>query len=79
MPNANDILKSIAEHLGLNAEDLDRNALLQEELGLSSLELNDLLANLSHKFNVTFESDEIEHLSKVEDVISLVEDHLLDL
>lgn len=78
MPNANDILKSITEHLGLNAEDLDRNALLQEELGLSSLELNDLLANLSHKFNVTFDPGEAEHLSKVEDVISLVEDHLLD-
>lgn len=78
MPNANDIIKAIAEHLGLNPEDVDRNALLQEELGISPIELNDLLANLSQKFQVTFDSSEVEHLSKVEDLITLVEDHLLD-
>lgn len=78
MPNANDIIKAIAEHLGLNPEDLDRNALLQEELGLSTIELNDLLLNLSLKFDVTFKPDEVEHLSKVEDLVSLVEDNLLD-
>lgn len=78
MPNANDILKAIAEHLGLNPEDLDRNALLQGELGLSPIEINDLLVHLSQRFDVVFEPDDLENLSKVEDVVSLVEDNLLD-
>lgn len=78
MPNAYDIIKEIADYLALNPEDLDRNALLQEELGISPIELNDLLANLSQKFNVAFEAHEIENLKKIEDIISLIEDHLLD-
>lgn len=78
MPNAYDIIKEIADYLALNPEDLDRNALLQEELSISPIELNDLLANLSQKFNVAFETHEIENLKKIEDIISLIEDHLLD-
>lgn len=78
MPTAADIVKAIAEHLGLNPEDLDRNALLREELGLGLIELNDLLADLSLKFNITFDPKELQNLHKIEDLISLVEDNLLD-
>lgn len=72
-----EIIKAIAEHLTLNPEDLDRHALLREELGLGPIELNDLLGSLSHKFNITFDATEVKNLHKVEDLISLVEDNLL--
>lgn len=78
MPTSGDIIKAIAEHLGLNPEDLDRHALLEDELGLGPIELNDLLSNLSQKFNVSFETTELENLHKIEDLVSLVEDNLLD-
>lgn len=78
MPTSVDIIQAIAEHLGLNPEDLDRHALLREELGLGPIELNDLLSDLSQKFNVSFEPDQVEHLNKVEDLVSLIEDNLLD-
>lgn len=78
MPTSADIIKTIAEHLALNPEDLDRHALLKEELGLGPIELNDLLSNLSHKFDVSFEATEVKNLQKIEDLISLVEDNLLD-
>lgn len=78
MPTAQDITNAIAEHLGLNPEDLDRNSLLKEELNLGPIELNDLLYALSQKFNITFKPDEVEDLTKVEDLVSLVEDNLLD-
>lgn len=78
MPTSVDILQAIAEHLGLLAEDLDKQALLREELGLGPIELNDLLDYLSKKFGVIFKSDEIENVSKVEDLIVLVEDNLLE-
>lgn len=72
------IIQAIAEQLGLSPEDVDRGALLREELNLGLIELNDLLSNLSQKFKVSFETDDIEHLNKVEDLIVLVEDNLLD-
>ena len=78
MPTANDIVKVIAEHLGLSPEDLDRQASLKDELGLGPIELNDLLSDLSQKFNVSFESSEVANLTQVDDIVSLVEDNLLD-
>ena len=78
MPTSTDILKAITEHLGLNPEDLDRNALLQDELNLGPIELNDLLADLSRRFKVTFKPDEVENLQRIEDIIVLIEDNLLD-
>lgn len=72
------IIQAIAEQLGLSPEDVDKDALLREELNLGPIELNDLLSNLSQKFKVSFETDDIEHLNKVEDLVSLVEDNLLD-
>lgn len=78
MPTSVDIIKAIAEHLGLNPEDVDKHALLKDELGLGPIELNDLLSSLSHKFNITFESHEVKNLKKIEDLVVLVEDNLLD-
>lgn len=77
-PTSVEVIKIITEHLGLNPEDLDRNASLKDELGLSPIELNDLLASLSAKFNIRFDLQDTENLVKVEDLISLVEDNLLD-
>ncbi|MBI2599369.1 acyl carrier protein [Candidatus Daviesbacteria bacterium] len=78
MPTTIDIIKAIAEHLGLNSEDLDRHASLRDELGLGPIELNDLLSNLSQKFNVSFEPNEVENLRTIDDIIVLIEDNLLD-
>ena len=72
------IIQAIAEHLGLSSEDLESGALLREDLGLGPIELNDLISNLSQKFNVSFESDEIKNLKKLSDLIVLVEDNLID-
>lgn len=72
------ILQAIAEHLGLSLEDLDRHASLREELNLGPIELQDLLFDLAQKFNVTFNEVEIEELKKIDDLIILVEDNLLE-
>lgn len=78
MPTSSDIIKAIAEHLGLNPEDLERHANLREELGLGPIELNDLILNLSKRFNITFETGDLKNLQKVDDLVVLVEDNLLD-
>lgn len=72
------ILQAIADHLGLSVEDLDRHASLRDELNLGPIELNDLLTELAEKFDITFNPEEIEDLKKVDDIIVLVEDNLLE-
>lgn len=78
MNQETEILQAIADHLGLSVEDLDRHALLREELNLGPIELNDLLSDLSQKFGVSFDDAEIEDLNKIDDLIVLVEDNLLE-
>lgn len=78
MNNEIAILKAIAEYLGITPEDLDRQASLRDDLNLSPIELNDLLVDLSNRFKISFESDEVEQLQRVEDLVSLVEDNLID-
>lgn len=73
-----EIIQAIAEHLGLSPEDLDRHALLREELNLGPIELHDLLSDLSQKFNVSFDTVEMEDLKTIDDLIVLIEDNLLE-
>lgn len=72
------IIQAIADHLGLSPEDVDNQADLREELNLGKVELNDLLVELSEKFDVIFSPEDIQDLQKVEDLIVLVEDNLIE-
>lgn len=73
-----EILQIIAAHLGLSVEDIESNSLIREDLGLGPIELNDLLNDLAQRFKITFDSSDIDNLKKVEDIIVLVEDNLLE-
>lgn len=73
-----EIIQAIAEHLGISVEDVDRHALLKEEVNIGPIELNDLLADLSERFNVTFTPEEIDNLKRIDDIIVLIEDNLID-
>ncbi len=72
------IIQAIAEHLALSVDDLDRHSLLREDLNLGPVELNDLLSDLSQKFSVSFDNEDTEGLRKVDDLIVLIEDNLID-
>jgi acyl carrier protein len=71
------ILKKIAEHLTLNPEDLDRHAMLREDLNLGPLELNDLLNDLSDEFDIVLKNEDVEKLETVEDLVVLIEDNMI--
>lgn len=78
MNQETEIIQAIADYLGLAVDDLDRQAFLREELGLGPIEINDLIAELSQKFNVDFDPDEIEYIKKIDDLVVMVEDNLID-
>lgn len=78
MANEKDIIQAIAEHLTLAPEDVEKDAGLREDLSLGPIELNDLLNVLATKFDITFNPEDIEDLHTVEDLVSLVEDNLIE-
>lgn len=78
MNNEIQIIKAIAEHLGLVPADLDRHASLRDDLNLGPIETNDLLTQLAGEFNITFDADQVEDLQTIGDLIVLIEDNLID-
>lgn len=72
-----EIIKTIADHLGVSLEDISRSSNLSDDLNLGQIELNDLLLSLSQKFNVEFDPQDLEDLQTVDDLVVLVEDNLL--
>lgn len=78
MINQKEIIEAIAKHLGVTAQDIDVNASFFDDLGLSPIELADLLSELSEKFDVTFDPAEAEHLKTVNDLIVMIEDQSLE-
>lgn len=70
-----EVIKVIAEHLGLAPEEIDRQASLREDLTLGPLELNDLFEKLQRHFDVTIEPRDLANAQTVNDLIVLVEDN----
>ncbi|TSC63759.1 MAG: Uncharacterized protein G01um101493_340 [Microgenomates group bacterium Gr01-1014_93] len=73
----NQIIASIAEYLGLTPGDIDKQAELREDMNLSPVELNDLIASLSQKFGVEIPSEELGNIISVDDLIIAIEDNML--
>lgn len=78
MSSTKEIIQAIADHLGVSVEDLDRQASLRDDLNLGPIELNDLLNDLSAKFDIVFTPEDIEDIKTLDDLIMTVEDNLLD-
>lgn len=71
----NKIITSIAEYLGIPAQDIEKNALLREDLRLGPIELSDLINHLQKEFDITLDPEDTQHISTIDDLIVLVEDN----
>lgn len=72
------VVEEIAKYLGVSTQDIDLSLSLTEDLGLSPVEMSDLLSSLSTRFKVTFEPAEIENIKTVNDLVIMVEDLSLE-
>lgn len=72
------IIEEIAENLTLPVADIDLEASLQDHLGLNPIEVADLIQSLSRKFNIGFQTAEVEGLETIGDLVELIEDKLLE-
>jgi acyl carrier protein len=73
-----DVIAEIAKHLAVTPQDIDINASLVDDLGLGPVEMADLISFLSNRFDVSFESEDIENMKTVHDVIVTIEDLTLE-
>lgn len=78
MADQQQIIEAIAENLALPAADLDMDASFQDDLGLNPVEVADLLAELSQKFNIIFDHSELTQIKTVGDLVVMIEDKLLE-
>lgn len=78
MADEKQIIEEIADSLALPVADIDTEAHLQDDLGLNPVALADLYESLSHKFNIIFETAELERVKTVGDLVELIEDKMLE-
>lgn len=63
----------LVEELSINAEDITMEAELENDLGVNSLELADLVFLCEEKFNIQIDDDNIKDLITVCDVVKYLE------
>jgi acyl carrier protein len=73
-----EIVEEIANHLGIAPGDLNSDDSLTDDLGLGPIEVSELFADLAQKFQVTFDPNEREKLTTINDLVVYVEDLMLE-
>ena len=63
----------LIEELSINADDIKPEAELENDLGINSLELADLIFLCEEKFSIQIDDDEIKDLITVGDVVAYLE------
>lgn len=72
------IIEAVAENLALPASDIDLETSLHDDLSLNPVEIADLLAVLSKKFQIFFDPLETAEIKIVGDLVNLIEDKMLE-
>lgn len=73
-----EVIAEIARHLGITPQDIDINAGLSDDLGLGPIEMADLISAVSQKFDVAFNSTDLQGIKTVSDLVVAVEDLSLE-
>ena len=63
----------LVEELSINEEDITPEAELENDLGINSLDLADLIFTCEEKFKVHIDDEEIKNLVTVGDVVAFLE------
>lgn len=73
-----EVIAEIAKHLGVTPQDIDAGAGLADDLGLGPVEMADLISAISQKFDVAFNSSDLQGMKTVGDLVVAVEDLSLE-
>lgn len=67
---ADEVKKIISEQFGLDPEDVEDDSELDNDLGISDLDLEDLVEKLEHRFELTIPQDLHSNFKKVVDIVA---------
>lgn len=70
------IRKVVAENLNVDETEIDEETKFIDDLGADSLDLVDLVMALETELGVTIEDEKLNSITKVKDVLDLVEEKL---
>lgn len=65
-----EVKRIISDQFGLDPEDIEDDSELDADLGISDLDLEDLIEKLEHKFELQIPLEDHEKFQKVADIIS---------
>lgn len=65
----------IAEQLEIDAEEIDYESNIIDDLGADSLDIVDLVMSVEDEFGIEVPDEALEGISTVEDMVKYIEDH----
>jgi len=68
------VKRLLAEGLSIDAESIEEDSSISEDLGADSLDAVELIMTLEEEFNIQIASEAAEQLKTVRDIVELVEE-----
>lgn len=73
------ILHIIAEQLGINEDEIDKDASLIDDMGADSLDIVELVMAMEEEFEMEIPDEDAEKISTVQDIIEYVNRRLKEV
>lgn len=67
----------ISEQLGIEADDITEASYIQEDLGVDSLDIVDLIMAIEDEFDVEIPEDQVENIKTVGGIVKFIEDTMV--
>lgn len=71
------VIEIVASHSGMNKEEITPESDLVRDLNIQRIDIPEILLSLEQELQIKLHQDNIEEIRTVEDLITLVSDHLL--
>jgi acyl carrier protein len=66
------IRKAMAEHLGISEDEIKLESDFQNDLGIDSLEIFEIIMDLEDEFNIEISNEDLENIKTVQDLVEYI-------
>lgn len=66
------IRKAMAEHLGIGEDEIKLESDFQNDLGIDSLEIFEIIVDLEDEFNIEISNEDLENIKTVQDLVEYI-------
>jgi len=68
-----EIIKTIANNLGINAKNLSADTNLIKDLEINSFDLVSLICAFEEKYDIVIKEEEVKQIKQIKDIVYLIE------